>query len=67
MECLGEQDPARGKATQREETKADEAMRKCGVKFSGDLDRRPLCQPEFEGDAPPSALPRNEARKLFSA
>lgn len=36
---------------------------KCGVRFSGDFDRCPLCQSELEGDASPSVFPRNEVRK----
>ena len=27
---------------------------KCGVQFSGDLDRCPLCQAELSGDASPA-------------
>ena len=36
---------------------------KCGVQFSGDLDRCPLCQAELSGDASPAVFPRNEVRK----
>lgn len=36
---------------------------KCGVSFTGDLDRCPLCQAELSGEAEPSAFPRNEVRK----
>lgn len=36
---------------------------KCGVEFSGDLDRCPLCQSELTGRAEPAAFPRNEVRK----
>ena len=36
---------------------------KCGVSFTGDLDRCPLCQAELSGEAEPSAFPRNKVRK----
>ena len=36
---------------------------KCGVGFSGDLDRCPLCQAELSGTAEPAVFPRNEVRK----
>lgn len=36
---------------------------KCGVAFSGDLDRCPLCQAPLEGEPSPAAFPRNEVRK----
>lgn len=36
---------------------------KCGVEFTGDLDRCPLCQSELSGDAAPAVFPRNEVRK----
>ena len=36
---------------------------RCGVEFSGDLDRCPLCQAQLEGKAEPSAFPKNEVRK----
>ena len=36
---------------------------KCGVSFTGDLDRCPLCQAELTGEADPSPFPRNGVRK----
>ncbi len=36
---------------------------KCGVSFTGDLDKCPLCQAGLEGTAQPSAFPVNEVRK----
>lgn len=36
---------------------------KCGVGFTGDLDRCPLCQAELKGEIEPSAFPMNEVRK----
>lgn len=36
---------------------------KCGVAFTGDLDRCPLCQAELEGEAEPSVFPVNAVRK----
>ncbi len=35
---------------------------KCGVEFSGELDRCPLCQAELTGTPEPAAFPRNEVR-----
>ena len=36
---------------------------RCGVEFSGDLDRCPLCQAQLEGESEPSAFPKNDVRK----
>lgn len=36
---------------------------RCGVSFTGELDRCPLCQAELAGDAEPSAFPRNEVKR----
>lgn len=36
---------------------------KCGVEFSGDLDRCPLCQAELAGTPEPAVFPTNEVRK----
>lgn len=36
---------------------------KCGIDFSGDLERCPLCQAELSGAASPSAFPANELKR----
>ncbi|BAK45089.1 DUF6320 domain-containing protein [Eggerthella sp. YY7918] len=37
--------------------------KKCGIDFSGDLERCPLCQAELVGEATPAVFPKNEVRK----
>jgi hypothetical protein len=39
------------------------ACEKCGVEFTGALNRCPLCQSELKGQAEPSVFPQNEVRK----
>lgn len=36
---------------------------RCGVEFSGDLDKCPLCQSGLSGQAEPAVFPRNEVKK----
>jgi hypothetical protein len=36
---------------------------KCGVEFTGELDRCPLCLSELTGQAEPSVFPQNKVRK----
>ena len=39
---------------------------KCGVSFSGSLDKCPLCQSELSGKATPSVFPHNETKRTGS-